>query len=87
MIYKFKNFFHKKSPDRYIKGVLVIRHEAGCAVLVAVKGGQLTEKSYLNYVKMTREARYHEMSYLERRQKDKKFGKHIKSVMRHKKKT
>jgi ribosome biogenesis GTPase len=34
---------------------------------------------------MNKESIYNEMSYLEKRQKDKQFGKFIKSVMKHKK--
>jgi ribosome biogenesis GTPase len=59
-------------------------HEKGCAVLTAVDDGQLSEKRYQNYIKMNKELVYYEMSYLEKRQKDKKFGKLIKSVMKHK---
>jgi ribosome biogenesis GTPase len=34
---------------------------------------------------MTKESTYNEMSYLEKRKKDKQFGKLVKSVMKHKK--
>ena len=34
-------------------------------------------------VKMKKESTYHEMSYLEKRRKDKEFGKFCKSVMKH----
>jgi ribosome biogenesis GTPase len=60
-------------------------NEKGCAVLNAVKNGQLSEKRYQNYLKMNRESVYNEMSYFEKRQKDKQFGKFCKSVMKHKK--
>ena len=59
--------------------------EKGCAVLKAVADGRLSEKRYQNYIKMNKEAIYHEMSYLEKRQKDKKFGKFCKTVMKQKK--
>jgi ribosome biogenesis GTPase len=59
--------------------------EKGCAVLLALEEGALSEQRYRNYIKMTRESLYHEMSYLEKRQKDRQFGKHIKTVMKHKK--
>jgi ribosome biogenesis GTPase len=62
-------------------------HEKGCAVLTAVENNQLSEKRYQNYIKMNKEFIYNEMSYFEKRQKDKKFGKLIKSVMKHKKTT
>ena len=60
-------------------------NEKGCAVLNAVKNGQLPDKRYQNYIKMNNESLYNEMSYLEKRQKDKKFGKFCKTVMKHKK--
>jgi len=59
--------------------------EKGCAVLKAVKEGKLSEKRYQNYIKMTRETAFNEMSYLEKRQKDKQFGKMCKTIMKHKK--
>jgi ribosome biogenesis GTPase len=59
--------------------------ETGCAVLKAVKNGQLSEERYQNYIKMKKESDYLEMSYLEKRQKDKQFGKLVKTVMKHKK--
>jgi len=60
--------------------------EKGCAVLNAVEDGKLSEKRYQNYIKMNKESIYNEMSYLEKRQKDKQFGKFVKTVMKHKKK-
>jgi len=61
-------------------------NEKGCAVLNAVEDGKLSEKRYQNYIKMNKESVYNEMSYLEKRQKDKQFGKFCKTVMKHKKK-
>jgi ribosome biogenesis GTPase len=58
--------------------------EKGCAVLGAVENSQLSNERYQNYLKMTKESRYNEMSYLEKRKKDKQFGKLIKTVMKHK---
>jgi ribosome biogenesis GTPase len=60
-------------------------NEEGCAVLKAVADGQIPEKRYQNYMKMNKESIYNEMSYYEKRKKDKKFGKFVKSVMQHKK--
>ncbi|MCB2182395.1 MAG: ribosome small subunit-dependent GTPase A [Desulfobulbaceae bacterium] len=59
--------------------------EKGCAVLDAVEKGLLPAERYQNYIKMTKESTYNEMSYLEKRKKDKQFGKHCKNVMKHKK--
>ena len=59
--------------------------EKGCAVLDAVEKGQLSADRYQNYIKMTKESTYNEMSYLEKRKKDKQFGKLCKTIMKHKK--
>ena len=59
--------------------------EKGCAVLKAVEDGQVPERRYQNYMKMKKESTYYEMSYLEKKQKDKQFGKMCKDVMKHKK--
>ena len=57
--------------------------EKGCAVLAAVGSGLVSADRYQNYIKMNKESDYHEMSYLEKRKKDKQFGKHCKAVMKH----
>lgn len=59
-------------------------NEKGCAIVKAVEGGQLSEERWLNYSKMKRETTFSEMSYLERKKKDKQFGKHCKAVMQQK---
>lgn len=60
-------------------------NEKGCAVLSALENGLLSEKRYQNYIKMKKESSYNEMSYLEKRRKDKQFAKLCKTVMKHKK--
>ncbi len=60
-------------------------HENGCAVLAAVKNGDLPEERLQNYLKINKEAAYHEMSYIEKRHKDKQFAKFCKQVMKQKK--
>jgi len=57
--------------------------EDGCAVLAALKDGTISQERYQNYIKMNKESTYHEMSYLEKRRKNKQFGKFIKSVKKH----
>lgn len=59
-------------------------NEKGCAVLRAVKDGQVSEKRYQNYIKMRKESIYNEMSYAEKRQKDRQFGKYCKTILKHK---
>ena len=59
-------------------------NEKGCAILSAINDGTLSEKRYQNYIKVKNESAFNEMSYFEKRQKDKSFGKMIKSVIKNK---
>jgi len=59
--------------------------EKGCAVLKALEDGIISKERYQNYIKMYKESLYHEMSYFEKRQKDKKFGKFMHLYMKNKK--
>jgi len=54
--------------------------ELGCAVLAALENETIEMKQYENYIKMTKESKYYAMSYIEKRRKDKDFGKMVKSV-------
>ena len=56
-------------------------HESGCAVLKAVEEKKLDEEKYLNYIKLKKEAEHYEMTDLERRGKDRKFGKFVKKSL------
>lgn len=56
--------------------------EKGCAVLEAVKNNQISEKRYSNFIKLRKESEYYERSYVEKRKRDKEFGKMIKSVLK-----
>lgn len=58
--------------------------ENGCAILAAIEAGNLSEQRFQNYLKIKRESEFNQMSYLEKRNKDKKFGKMVKSVMKDK---
>ena len=53
--------------------------ESGCAIRAAVKRGELSEDRYSSYIKLKKESAYYEMSYLDKRKKDKSFGRLIKS--------
>ncbi|MGD8539327.1 MAG: ribosome small subunit-dependent GTPase A [Candidatus Aminicenantes bacterium] len=57
--------------------------EPGCSVIDAVKSGELSEKRYQNYLKVRKESEFYEMSYLERRRKEKSFGKMCRTVKDH----
>lgn len=59
--------------------------EKGCAIVVAIEEDELAEQRYKNYLKMKNESAFYEMSYSEKRKKDKAFGKKIKSIMKSKK--
>lgn len=56
--------------------------EADCAVLEAVKRGEISEERYNNYIKIYKESLYNELSYVEKRKKDKKWGKFFHSAMK-----
>jgi ribosome biogenesis GTPase len=54
--------------------------EPGCAVLEAVKSGETSQDHYENYRKLKEESEFYQMSYVEKRRKDRDFGKFIKSA-------
>lgn len=56
-------------------------HEPGCAVLKAIHDGAIDEAQHHNYLTLTKENEFNEMSELEKRRKDKKFGKMIKRTL------
>lgn len=55
-------------------------HEPGCEVLGALKSGKLNADKYANYINLKKEAEYYEMTNLEKREKDRQFGKFIKNA-------
>lgn len=57
--------------------------EKGCVILAAVEKEILSKERYNNYIKLYKESLYNEMSYLEKRQKDKKFGKFMHNYLKH----
>ncbi len=57
--------------------------EPGCAVLLAVESGALSEDRYQSYLKLKKETEFHNLSYVEKRRKDRSFGRFIKSVKKH----
>jgi len=60
--------------------------ESDCAVLTAIAQGDLSEERYSNYMKLRKESEYYEMSYLEKRKKDRAFGRFVKTVKKNMKK-
>lgn len=61
--------------------------EAGCALLEAIENGALQADRYQSYLKLMKESEYNELSYAEKRRKDRKFGRFVKTVMKHHKKS
>jgi len=58
--------------------------EPGCAVLAAVEEGRFERSRYESFLKLKRESDFHERSYVERRKRDKAFGRMVKSVLKRK---
>lgn len=56
--------------------------EVGCAILMAVQSRELSEERYQSYMKLMKESEFHQMSYVERRKKDRQFGRMIKTAMK-----
>ncbi len=54
--------------------------EPGCAVLLAVENGTLCKDRYQSYLKLKKESEFHDLSYVEKRRKDRSFGRFIKSA-------
>lgn len=61
-------------------------HESDCAVLTAITNGELNEERYASYLKLRKESEHYEMSYLDRRKKDKVFGRFLKTAKKNMKK-
>jgi ribosome biogenesis GTPase / thiamine phosphate phosphatase len=57
--------------------------EKGCAVLREVESGMVPADRYQSYLKLMKESDHYGMSYLEKKQKEKTFGKLIKNYMKH----
>ncbi len=60
--------------------------EAGCALLSAMENGTLHTDRYESYLKLMKESEYNELSYVEKRRKDRNFGKFIKTIKKQLKK-
>jgi ribosome biogenesis GTPase len=56
--------------------------EPGCAIRSAIAQGELDSAHLQNYLKLKKESEFHEMSHLEKRKKDRSFGKFVRSVIK-----
>jgi ribosome biogenesis GTPase len=54
--------------------------EPGCAVIDALGSGEISQNHYENYLKLREESEFYGMSYVEKRRKDRDFGRYIKSA-------
>jgi len=61
-------------------------NEPGCAIRKALADGMLNAEHYQSYLKLKAESDFNEMSYLDKRKKDKAFGKMVKSVLKERRK-
>ena len=61
-------------------------NEPSCAVLKAVKSKELNKNKYLNYIKLKKEDEHYSTTKLEKRRKDRQFGKFIKKSLKQLKK-
>jgi ribosome biogenesis GTPase len=59
-------------------------NEPGCAIRKAIESGELNPEHYRSYLKLKAESDFNEMSYVDKRKKDKAFGKMIKTVLKQK---
>lgn len=55
-------------------------HEPGCVVLKAVEDEKLDKDKYANFIKLKKEAQFYKMTNIEKREKDRKFGRFIKKA-------
>jgi ribosome biogenesis GTPase / thiamine phosphate phosphatase len=56
--------------------------ESGCAILMAVQNEELSKERYQSYMKLKKESAFYQMSYVQKRNKDKRFGRMIKIAMK-----
>jgi ribosome biogenesis GTPase / thiamine phosphate phosphatase len=54
--------------------------EPGCAVLAAVDAGELSKDRYDSYLKLKKETEFYDLSYTEKRQKDRDLGRFYKTA-------
>jgi ribosome biogenesis GTPase len=59
-------------------------NEPDCAVLGALRNGRLDRAQYENYLSLRKEVDFYELEDHERREKDRKFGKMVKNVLKQK---
>ena len=58
--------------------------EPGCAVRAAIERHDLSEGRLQDYLKLRKESAFHDLSYAEKRKRDRDFGRFVRSVVQHK---
>ena len=58
--------------------------EPGCAVRAAIERHDLSDARLQDYLKLRKESAFHDLSYVERRKRDRDFGRFVRSAMKHK---
>lgn len=58
--------------------------EPGCAVRAAIERHELSEDHLQNYLKLRKESEFHDMSSIDRRKKDRAFGRFVKTYKKQK---
>lgn len=53
--------------------------EPGCAVLEAMHAGEISQEQVGNFLKLNEESEFYQLSYADKRKKDRNFGRYIKS--------
>src|SRR5512135_1101957 len=61
-------------------------NEPGCAIRRAIESGELNAEHYQSFLKLKAESDFNEMSYVDKRKKDKAFGKMVKTVLKDRRK-
>jgi ribosome biogenesis GTPase len=51
--------------------------EPGCEVRAAIERRELSEEHLQNYLKLRKESEFHDLSYIDRRKKDRAFGRYV----------
>ncbi|MBU1040407.1 MAG: ribosome small subunit-dependent GTPase A [Proteobacteria bacterium] len=58
-------------------------NEPGCAVRAAIERGELARERFAHHLKLRKESEYNALSALDKRRKDKTFGRLVKAVKKH----
>jgi ribosome biogenesis GTPase / thiamine phosphate phosphatase len=58
--------------------------EPGCAVRAAIERHELSDRRLQDYLKLRKESAFHDLSHIERRKKDREFGRFVRSAIKHK---